>query len=64
MDDSPPARRRAQLNIGWGRIDDVQSFEAILSKGPEGNRATIEVRTSDLASSDIAYIDEASLDSL
>ena len=55
---------RVRINVGWGRIESAKAAKVHLTRGQEGNNATIQTVSSDLEGPDIAYIGEASVEAV
>jgi hypothetical protein len=54
----------ARLDVGWARIRDTRSFSVTRHVGPEDDIATIEIDVRHLLDRGVAYVGEASVESL
>ena len=54
----------ARLNIGWTRLGDTKSFSVKRSTGAEDDIATVIIESRRLAASGVAYVGEASAESV
>jgi hypothetical protein len=55
---------RVAIKVGWGKVESAKAAKVHMTTGQEGNSATIEIQSSDLAGPDIAYIGEASVEAV
>jgi hypothetical protein len=55
---------RVAITVGWGRIESAKAAKVHMTTWQEGNSATVEIQSLDLAGPDIAYIGEASVEAV